>query len=112
MLTAKAKITDQQLEPDDETRFVVTVHNSSPVATANKVVVGARLNGAACTGVDLRPAHLDFGSIPPRSRVTKEFMLNTRKAPPRDYQVKFDMKYESATPTHECDEESFQVVPD
>lgn len=112
MLTAKAKISDQQLEPDDETKFIVTVHNSSPVATANEVVVGARLDGAGCPGVDLRPKSVNFGSIPPQQRVTKGFLLNTRKAQPRDYQVNFDMKFESVTPTHECDQEGFTVVPD
>jgi hypothetical protein len=54
MLTAKAKITDQQLEPDDDTKFVVTVFNSSPCATATAVKVSPRIDGGACTGVDQR----------------------------------------------------------
>ena len=112
MLTVKAKITDRQLEPDDETKFIVTVHNGSPVATANDVIVSARLTNGACKGVGFRPEKLTFGEIPPRGRVTKEFQINTRNARPQNYLVKFDLKYDSSTPTHECDEEGFVVVPD
>ena len=112
MLTAKAKITDQQLEPDDESKFVVTVYNGSPAATAKDVKVLPRLDGGTCVGVELRPAELDFGTIPPNGRSTKEFCVQTKGAPPRDYKVKFDLKYQSTMPTHECDEECFTVVKD
>jgi hypothetical protein len=112
MLTAKAKITDQQLEPDDETKFVVTVFNGSPAAMAKDVKVLPRLEGGPCNGIDLRPSTLEFGTIPPNGRSTKEFFLQTKAATPRDYKVKFDLKYESSMPTHECDEECFTVVKD
>jgi hypothetical protein len=112
MLVAKAKITDQQLEPDDETKLLVTVLNGSPAATAKDVRVTPRLDGGACNGIDLRPPALDFGTIAPQSRATKEFCLQTKGALPRDYKVKFDLKYDSTMPTHECDEECFTVVKD
>jgi len=112
MLTVKSKITDRQLEPDDETKFVVTVFNSSPIATAKAVKVSGRLDGPACKGVEMRPGELDFGTIAPDSRVTKEFLLQTKGADARNYNVKFDLKFDSSTPTHECDEEEFKVVPD
>jgi len=112
MLTAKVKITDQQLEPDDDTRFVVTVFNGSPAATANSVKVSPRLDGCAAPGVILTPPMLEFGTIPPNTRSTKEFSLKTQGAVPRDYKVKFDLKYDSTMPTHECDEECFTVVKD
>lgn len=112
MLTVKAKITDRQLEPDDDTKFVVTAHNSSPVATAKDVVVTPRLDGGARSGVTLDPRCLTFGTIAPGGRATQEFSLTTKKASPRDYKVKFDLKFETSTPTHECDEEGFRVVPD
>ena len=112
MLNVKAKITDRQLEPDDETKFVVTAFNSSPVATAKDVQVTPRLAAPGCSGVELRPNSLNFGTIAPNERSTKEFQLKTRKAAAQDYKVKFDLKFESSTPTHECDEEGFKVVPD
>jgi hypothetical protein len=112
MLTAKAKITDQQLEPDDNTKFVVTVFNGSPAATAKDVKVFARMDGATCDGIELTPKMVDFGTIPPNGKSTKEFCLETRGAKPRDYNVKFDLKYDSSMPTHECDEEGFKVVKD
>lgn len=112
MLVAKAKISDQQLEPDDETKFIVIVFNGSPAATAKDVTVTPRLDGGSCNGIDLRPPALAFGTIGPNSRATKEFSLQTKGAAPRDYKVKFDLKYESMVPTHECDEECFTVVKD
>jgi hypothetical protein len=112
MLTAKAKIADQQLEPDDDSRFLVTVFNGSPAATAKEVKVSPRLDGGSCNGVTVTPPVLDFGTIPPNGRSTKEFAVQTKKATPRDYKVKFDLKYESTMPTHECDEECFTVVKD
>jgi hypothetical protein len=112
MLTAKAKITDQQLEPDDETKLVVTVLNGSPAAIAKEVRVSPRIDGGPCSGVELRPPMLDFGTIPPNGRSTKEFALQTKGATPRNYKVKFDLKYESSMPTHECDEECFTVTKD
>jgi hypothetical protein len=112
MLTAKAKITDQQLEPDDDTKFVVTVFNSSPCATATAVKVSPRLDGGTCSGVDLQPPVLEFGTIPPNGRSIKEFLLRTKGAAARNYLVKFDLAFASTTPTHECDEECFTVVKD
>jgi hypothetical protein len=112
MLVAKAKITDQQLEPDDETKFVVTVFNGSPAATAKDVNVMPRLDGGPCRGIELQPSAMDFGTIGPNSRATKEFCLRTKGAAPRDYKVKFDLKYESTMPTHECDEECFTIAKD
>jgi hypothetical protein len=112
MLVAKAKISDQQLEPDDETKFVVSVLNGSPAATAKDVQVRPRLDGGPCNGVEIRPPTLEFGTIPPNGKSTKEFCLQTKAAAPRDYKVKFDLKYESTMPTHECDEECFTVVKD
>lgn len=111
MLTAKAKIADQQLEPDDDSRFIVTVFNGSPAATAKEVKVSPRIDDG-CNGVNVSPPVLEFGTIPPNGRSTKEFMLQTKGAAPRDYKVKFDLKYDSTMPTHECDEECFTVVKD
>jgi hypothetical protein len=112
MLAAKARITDRQLEPSDNSNLIVTVHNTSPVASASGVEVSARLDGGPFPGIKLTPPDQDFGTIPPLGHSSREFSINTERAAPRKYQIQFILKYESSVPSHECDVEEFTVVPD
>ena len=112
MLVAKARITDRQLEPTDNSSLIVTVHNTNPVATAKAVKVSAALEGGPHTGVKLTPADQDFGTIPPLGQAKREFNVNTERADQRKYQVRFNLMYDSSVPAHECDQEEFVVVPD
>ncbi len=112
MLVAKARISDRQLEPTDNSSLVVTVHNTNPVATAKAVKVSAALEGGPFPGIKLSPLDQDFGTIPPLGQVMREFNVNTERADQRKYQIKFNLKYDSSVPAHECDQEEFVVVPD
>ena len=112
MLVAKAKITDCQLEPTDKTKLIVTVQNSSPVATANNVEAVASLQCGGAKGIQLSPKSRTFGSIPPKGKATQEFEICTNEANPNKYKVLFNMKYKYEVPTHECDSEEFVVVED
>ena len=112
MLTAKTKITDCRLEPSDDTKMLVTVHNSSPVATAKNVSAVAKVGGTCLNGIDLSPNDRTFGTIPPRGSVTKEFVLKTERASVAKYTVVFDLKYDYEVPTHECERAEFVVVCD
>lgn len=112
MLVAKAKITDRQLEPTDNTNLVVTIFNSSPFATAKNVKATLALGIGTSPGIQLVPDDRDFGTIPPNGRSTKEFNINTERAKAGRYKVLFNLKYDYDVPTHECEEEEFVVVPD
>jgi hypothetical protein len=112
MLVAKARITDRQLEPTDNSSVIVTVHNTNPVATAKSVKVSAGLDGGPFPGIRLSPPDQDFGTIPPLGEAKREFNVNTERADQRKYQIRFNLMYESSVPAHECDQEEFAVVPD
>ena len=102
MLVTKTKITDCQLEPNDKTKLVVTVQNSSPVATANDVEAFATLQCGNVKGIQLLPKSKNFGSIPPKGSATQEFEICTTNANPNKYRVLFRMKYQSEVPANQC----------
>ena len=112
MLVAKAKITDRQLEPTDNTNLIVTIYNSSPVATAKNVKATASLGNGCVDGMQLVPDDRDFGTIPPNGRSTREFNINTERAKAGNYKVQFNLKYAYDVPPHECEQEEFVVVED
>lgn len=112
MLVAKAKITDRQLEPTDNTDLIVTVYNSSPVATAKNVKATASLGNCGVDGVQLVPDDRDFGTIAPKGRSTREFNINTERAKVGKYKVLFNLRYDYDVPSHECEQEEFVVVED
>ncbi len=112
MLTTSAKITDCQLEPDDKTKFVVTVTNSSPNLTANGVVAIPTLNSGNAKCIALTPRQVDFGSIGPKKAATRELEISTSNAQPNKYRVLFALKYSCEIPKQQCTQESFEVVKD
>jgi len=111
MLTTAAKITDCQLEPNDKTKFVVTITNTSPTATANNVVTTPNLQGLV-KGIEVTPKQVDFGAIPPKGKVTKELEICTTDAVPNRYKVLFPLKYSCEIPKQECEQQFFDVVKD
>ena len=111
MLTTKAKMTDCQLEVTDKTKFVITITNTSPTATANNVVTKPRLQGSA-KGIELTPKQVNFGSIGPRGKITKEIEICTTNAVPNRYKVLFPLKYGCEIPKQECEQQFFDVVKD
>ena len=111
MLTTSAKTTDCQLEPNDKTKFVITITNTSSTAVAKDVIASPRLHGSA-KGIEMSPKQVSFGSIGPRATVTKELEICTSNAVPKRYRVLFPLKYSCEIPKQECDQAFFNVVKD
>ena len=111
MLTTSAKMTDCQLETTDKTKFLVTITNTSPTATANNVVATPSLHGSA-KGIELTPKQVNFGAIGPKCKVTKELEICTVNAVPNRYRVQLPLKYGCETPKQECEQQYFNVVKD
>jgi hypothetical protein len=112
MLVAKAKLTDRQLEPTDNTKLIVTVFNASPIATARNVKATAALANASVEGLQLVPDDRDFGTIEPNGRSTREFSVATERAKVGKHKVLLNLRYDYSVPSHECEQEEFDVVED
>ena len=110
MLTTTSKISDQRLEPNDQTVLFVTVKNTNAKATAKNVK--ATVNIGNVKGVQLTPDDRDFGQISPCSEVTKEFSIVTECATPKPYDVQIKLSYDYSFPTYECEKTRFLVCAD
>tara|TARA_R110002111_G_scaffold1157_1_gene8159 strand:+ start:18530 stop:18892 length:363 start_codon:yes stop_codon:yes gene_type:complete len=99
ILTATASMTDCKLEPDDDTKYIVTIRNKSNCVTAKNVTAQIHLADGPVPGIEIIPDDRSFGDIGPGEKVQKEIMIMTKRAPANSkhkicYHVHFEASYE------------------
>ncbi|QDU11898.1 hypothetical protein V202x_53230 [Gimesia aquarii] len=99
ILTATASMTDCTLEPDDDTKYIVTIRNRSECVTAKNVIATIGLVGGHVPGIEVVPDDRWFGDIPPGGKAQREIVILTKRAPACSkqkicYHVHFEASYQ------------------
>tara|TARA_R110002095_G_scaffold149083_1_gene128865 strand:+ start:563 stop:922 length:360 start_codon:yes stop_codon:yes gene_type:complete len=112
ILTATASMTDCKLEPDDDTKYIVTIRNKSNCVTAKNVTAHIHLADGPTPGIEIVPDDRSFGDIGPGEKVQKEIMILTRRADTKKYKICYHVHFEASYEKCEGEVTEFEVVCD
>ena len=111
-LVATGTIAEKNLEPTDETTYVITIKNRSRFFTANNVMAHIELVDSPVEGVKVTPDDRYFGDIKPRGTVSKEISIVTERAPVGDHQLSIKLSYSASISRQEIERTHFQISHD
>lgn len=113
ILTATATMTDCKLEPDDDTKYLVTIRNKSSFVTAKNVTAHIHLANGPAPGIEIVPNDRWFGDIEPGEKVEKEIMILTKRAEaPKKHQICYHLRFDASYNKCEGEVTEFEVKRD
>lgn len=111
-LEASASLVDSQLEPNDETTYLITLKNTSKLYTAANVVATIGVAGGEVDRLKVTPGDRYFGTIPPKKSVTKEISILTEGVDVGSYKLCYHLNFSASYEKCEGEETEFEVVKD